>query len=365
MSWSAERLVLLLLAAGCAASAGGGRVAAEGDGGQGKGGGEGGRVLAVDAGGGAGGGRADAAVDSPPAAPDVTPDRGPPDRPSFDFCQPYAAKFCARLGACSAPYLLGVYGDQAGCRARLRLQCETEAALPGSGLTAATAVPCGDAFAAASCDQVFGGAVTACQMKGTAAKGAPCGSGVQCRSGFCRTPETTFCGTCDERAAEGGACDADESCQFPLLCSEAGHCATPAAEGELCNESRPCQAGLLFCAADNTCKRRSGEGRACNRTGAAPLQPCDIGLSCRPSANGTCRAIGFVAAGQACSVPTTASGTLVLCAASGSCVEGTCRPAGDDGQPCTLSPLGDSGGCLAPALCLEGVCKLPDPASCH
>jgi hypothetical protein len=347
---------MALLAAGCGASANGVR------------GGAGGEAPAVDAEGGAGGARADAAVDASLDAargPDLALDRGPPDRPSLDFCQPYATRYCARLATCSPPYLVGVYGDESGCQARLRLQCETEAALPGSGLTAAAAGPCGDALVAATCDQLFGATVPACQLKGTAARGAPCGAGVQCRSGFCRTAETSFCGTCDERAVEGASCDADEACQFPLVCSEAGQCATASAEGELCNERHPCLPGLLFCAADNTCKRRSGEGRACNRSGQGALQPCEIGFSCRPSTSGTCRAIRFVAAGQTCSVPMTASGTLILCAASGSCVEGSCRPAGADGQPCTVSPLGDSGGCLAPALCLEGVCKLPDPAACR
>src|SRR5205814_10473254 len=117
------------------------------------------------------------------------------------------------------------------------------------------------------------------------------------QGGFCRTPETSFCGKCDTRAADGAPCDSDQACQFPLLCSESGRCARPSAEGELCNETKPCQPGLLFCGADNTCRRPSAEGKSCNRTGSAPLQPCEIGFICRPTDNGTCRAIRFVDTG--------------------------------------------------------------------
>src|SRR6185436_7191609 len=239
-----------------------------------------------------------------------------------------------------------------------------EARAPGSGLTAASALACGDAFAGASCDDVFGDAIPACQVKGTLAKGAPCGAGSQCATGFCRRPETSFCGKCDSPAADGAACDTDDSCQFPLLCSEAGRCARPSGEGEFCNESKPCQPGPLFCGADNACHRPSAEGKSCNRSGTAPLQPCELGFTCRPSANGTCRPIRFVDAGLTCGISPTGS-SVILCVGSGSCVNNICKPPGQDGERCTPSPLGDSGGCLAPALCLEGLCQLPDPASCR
>jgi hypothetical protein len=350
MSRSNSLLALLLV--GCASPAGGG-----GTGGDAVGAGSGG------AGGGpsgTGGGRADAAValDAPPPV-DLAP-----DLPSTEFCAAYAAKFCDRVASCSPPYLVWVYGTTAACAQRFELQCQAEAVAPGSGVSAAAAMTCAAALDGASCDDLMADSVPACQVKGTLPAGAACGSGSQCASGFCRTPETAFCGKCDARGAEGSSCDSDAACQFPLLCSEAGRCAAPAGEGELCNESRPCKPGPLFCGSDNTCHRPSGEGKACNRTGSAAYQPCETGLICRPTANGTCRPLRLVDPGLTCGISPTGS-SVVLCNGSGSCVDDTCRLPGKDGEACTASPLGDSGGCLPPALCLGGLCKLPDPASCR
>jgi hypothetical protein len=338
-------LLAALLLVGCGASPGGGSAAAG------------------DAGGGGGG--AAAPDGAPPSRPDApSPVDLAPDGSSTEFCTSYGATFCDRLGSCSPPYLLWVYGGAQGCQDRIGLRCRAEAVAAGSGLSSATGMVCADALAGASCDELFADSVPACQFKGTLAGGAPCGSGAQCQSGFCRIPETAFCGKCDGRAAEGAGCDSDAACEFPLLCSEAGRCARPGAEGEFCNESKPCLAGPLFCGADNTCRRPSAEGKACNRTGSAALQPCETGFSCRPTDNGICRAIRLVETGLPCGISPTGS-SVVLCAGSGSCVNGRCEPPGRDGESCTPSPLGDSGGCLAPALCLGGLCQLPDPASCH
>jgi len=349
----AELAVVVALLAGCSGSGTGPGPASGGAGGE-AGAGAGGK----------GGNRADArAGDAPVGVPDAAiPVDLAPERPSVEFCATYASKFCERLGSCSQPSLTGVYGGLGACQERVGLDCRTEAVLPGAGLNTATGMACADALGAATCEDLLGNSVLACRIKGTLAKGAACGSDNQCQSGFCRTPETAFCGRCDTAGAADAPCDANDACEFPLLCSEAGRCARPSAEGEFCNETRPCKVGLLFCAADNTCKRPSGEGKACNRSAAAPFQPCETGLSCRPSANGLCRAIRLVEAGQPCGI---SGGTVVLCTGSGSCVNGICKPPGQDGERCTPSPLGESGGCLPPALCLEGACKLPDPASCQ
>jgi hypothetical protein len=344
MSRSAE-ILALLLAVGCGSSAGG--AAAGGTSGDGA----------------AGAGGA-APADGFPPAPDAPGVDLAPDLPTGEFCPDYAAKLCDRLQSCSGPYLSWVYGTMAGCQDRFEQQCRTEAATPGSGFSRTSGMACADALAGASCDDLLGDSVPACQLKGTLPAGAPCGSGSQCVSGFCRTSETAFCGKCDSRAAEGAGCDSDAACEFPLLCSEAGRCVRPAAEGELCGETQPCKSGPLFCGADNVCRRPSAEGQACNRTGSAALQPCETGFTCHPSDNGVCRPIRFVDVGLACGISPTGS-SVVLCTGSGSCVDSVCKPPGQDGEPCTASPLGDSGGCLPPALCLEGLCKRPDPASCR
>jgi hypothetical protein len=354
--------VLLLLALAACGSPGAGKGAGGGGSETGGSGGTGGAAEKRDAAAVTGGSRADAGRDLGVRPSDASAG-GSPDRPTdVEDCTPFAEALCARLAACSQQWLVWVYGDLAGCQERQRLACRIEAVLPGTGLAGAGLAACRAAIPAASCDELLSGTIPACQREGALPDGAACGSHTQCQTGFCRMPETSFCGKCAPRAAEGAACDTSASCQFPLRCSEAGRCVKGAAEGELCNESTPCRPGTLFCSQDNTCKRPSAEGKACNRIGNSIAQPCETGLSCRPAERGTCRAIRFVGAGEACGV--IANAAPVLCRASGSCVQNSCRPAGKDGEACTISPLGDSGGCLAPALCLEGRCKLPDPASC-
>jgi hypothetical protein len=355
MSKYAELGLLIALWAGC--GAGGGAAAPGGQGGGVAGSGTGG------ASGGAGGARLDARADGPATTPDAAiPIDVAPDVVSVDFCAGYAVRFCERLLICSRPYLNGVYGGMQPCQERLELQCRLEALLPGTGLDATTGAACGQAMMAAACEDLLGNTIPACQLKGTLAKGAACGSNAQCASGFCRMPETAFCGKCDTPGAADATCDSDDACEFPLVCSKAGRCAKGGIEGELCNETQPCKPGPLFCGFDNTCKRPSPEGMACNRSAPAPLQPCEIGFVCRPSANGLCRGIRLVDAGQTCGI---SGSNVVLCSGSGSCVNQVCKPPGKDGESCTAAPMGDSGGCLPPALCLEGLCKLPDPASCQ
>src|SRR3954454_22947462 len=185
MSKYAEPLLALLLVA-CSSA---GKAAAGGSGGPAGDGGTSGNDT--------GGRRGDAAL-----APDLALSIDlPPDAPSAEFCAGYAVKFCERLGGCSQTYLVGVYGTPARCQERLEIQCRAEVAAVGTGLSAVTGMACADALAGASCDALFGNSVPACQIEGTLGKGASCGSGSQCQSGFCRTPETSFCGKCDARAA--------------------------------------------------------------------------------------------------------------------------------------------------------------------
>lgn len=308
---------------------------------------------------GAAGGDPGAAMDAPRSV-----DGGSSDRSEPDDCDRYAAKLCGRFADCLAAYLVGVYGSAEVCAQRTALRCRNQTALPGTGATPMAIAACIEALGTAGCADLFGDTVPACQFVGTLSKGAPCGAGAQCDSGFCRTPETAFCGRCDVRGGEGATCDSDAACPVPLQCSEAGRCAPAALEGDLCNESRSCKKGAqLYCGADNACHRRSVAGKSCNRTGAGSPQPCEWGSVCRPTANGVCRPIRWAGPGEPCGLPMIGT-TVVLCAGSGSCVDGVCQPPGRDGDSCTPSPLGDSGGCLPPALCLEGHCQLPDPGSC-
>jgi hypothetical protein len=283
------------------------------------------------------------------------------------FCDDHAAKRCERLFACLPLYATQVYGDVKICGERFRTSCRIEAALTGTGLARSSSDACLEAMTAASCDDVFLDGLEACQLKGTLAAGVACGFDSQCASGFCRTPETSFCGVCEARALEGAECDSDRACAFPFLCSATGRCTKAGNEGDTCSQTAPCRRETFYCSnGDGTCKRYGSQGGTCNEGGPGIAAYCDWGLTCEPDGIGTCQPIRMVLAGQACG-PAGGGGPgspAVFCEGSASCIDRICQPPGKDGEACTVSPLGDSGGCLPPALCLGGICKLPEPAVC-
>jgi hypothetical protein len=284
--------------------------------------------------------------------------------PDLAFCDAYAARRCERLFACVPLYAQDVYGDSSTCTERFETGCRIEGVLVATGRNRASSDACLAAMSSATCDDVFLQGVDACQFKGSLAAGAACGADSQCASGFCRTPETSFCGVCAELAGEGAVCESDSACQSPLLCSEAGRCAKAGGEGATCSETAPCNWASFYCSnGDGTCKRYGTAGGACNEAGPDISAPCDWGLTCRPGGTGTCQPNRTVPAGQACGAAGPGE-PFVSCHGSASCIDNVCQAPGKDGEACTVSPLGDSPGCLPPAICLAGICRLPDPAAC-
>jgi hypothetical protein len=91
-----------------------------------------------------------------------------------------------------------------------------------------------------------------------------------------------------------------------------------------------------------------------------PFGSCDIlkGVFCHPLAL-HCQALGVAAANQPCG---SINNGFTACAANGVCSTTTnmCEPALPDGASCTMATH-----CTLPAACSGGVCKLPDPQSCH
>jgi len=125
------------------------------------------------------------------------------------------------------------------------------------------------------------------------------------------------CGRCMVRVALGQSCDTDTRCTMGARCI-LGQCATPRAVGESCTEDEQC----LF---------RRCEAGACARSEYAPRlygevfgQPCEGG-------SGYC--------GSA--VPLT-------------CVEGSCQPLSDEGEPCVPNVTYLS--CRTGQLCIDGRC---------
>jgi hypothetical protein len=298
---------------------------------------------------------------APPGVDGGVSSDGPDQPPPGERCEAYATVYCDRLAACAPRDIEYTFGDVATCRLRSRLSCTLAASAPGSGLTVAAAMGCVSALSSATCDDVLDHMLPACRFAGRLAIDAPCGAHAQCGSGHCRIPDGATCGLCAPLGADGAECESDEACQPQLLCSEVGRCAPAATDGEFCNERRPCRRLSLYCGAvDRTCHRPRGEGETCNVFGPAPVTPCDFGLSCRRStADSRCVRPQVALAGEAC------ERLLISCGGSASCLDGTCQAPGADGGRCTLSPQGDGPGCLYPATCSSGMCRLPDYARCQ
>jgi hypothetical protein len=232
---------------------------------------------------------------------------------------------CERIATCLPTSLQIVYGDEATCRSRQTLSAAASLALAKDADTGA----CADALRAMSCDEYVNlhGSPAACRFRGAVANGSACGTDWECSSGFCSFVDA--CGKCAEapnvmHGGSGAACDSGNDCEATLSCV-AGKCVARAAAGEPCGVDRPeCQTDL-YC----------GGGNVCSLPKLAAL-------------GDACGAIG---------------GELVFCK-GGYCkggVKGTCAPFTADGQACGTG----FDTCQPPASCVDGNCRLPDPAKCE
>jgi hypothetical protein len=110
-----------------------------------------------------------------------------------------------------------------------------------------------------------------------------------------------------------------------------------------------------------TCSAVLAAGATCDAT----AQNCDpfAGLYCDPTTK-VCAKVTLVAAGASCGL---SSSGYAQCSGKGTCRRagasqtGTCVAAAADGQTCDTVNGPD---CVTPAVCTNGVCKLPDAASC-
>jgi hypothetical protein len=269
-----------------------------------------------------------------------------------DGCAAYATNYCNRLATCS-PFLIQVqFGDVASCVARMQPLCGARMQAQGSGLGAAQVQACADAYPSAACEKVIlvGWQPDACAVKGTLADGAACGHGAQCVSGYCRTPFTQVCGACTPLVPLGGGCSRIEDCAAPYACLNSGTCGALTPRGGGCRTT-PCELDLECI--NLVCDSSPGAGAACENG----IYDCTdrLGLYCEPTTM-RCTAETVVPTGGSC-----ATGA-VICGSSGSCNPDTqiCDAPVDDGAACD-----STGRCRYPAVCVAGVCKAPDPTTCH
>jgi hypothetical protein len=281
-------------------------------------------------------------------------------------CTHLVDNLCSKLEAC-APFLIQIqFGNLMACKQRSQMICPSLLA-SGPGARSSNLEACAQAYAAVSCDDVVSNKPPgACDFHGSAAAGAVCAVTAQCSAGrYCSFSGGKSCGVCSPLFGSGGSCSADSDCQSGLVCPKpnnaaTGSCTVPGAQGAACDGTHTCLA-TLGCSA-GTCTPTLGPGAQCSTT-----QPCDSllrGLYCNRL--NLCAQITTVAPGVACGL--FADGTARFCSAGGKCkmadgaATGTCEAPAADGASCdaTNGPL-----CLAPALCINGACTLPDPASCH
>ncbi len=280
-------------------------------------------------------------------------------------CTDFASALCGKLNSC-APFLMQLeYGSVSACEQLEQGPCTEAVGANGSGANGSNVEACAQAYMSESCaDLESNNTPSACQVHGSLAAGTPCGSGIQCSGdSYCNVPSNATCGVCAALVASGGSCSNDGDCQKGLVChkpngSGTGTCVAPVAQGASCS------AGGAPCALPNvcfmgTCQAPGGAGAKCD----AVANNCDFtqGLYCQ---SGTCTKVAVATAGQACGL---VNGTYTLCGSGTQCMlagtsgMGTCSAAAANGAAC-----GSNGqSCMPGAVCVNNLCTVPNPASCH
>jgi hypothetical protein len=282
-----------------------------------------------------------------------------------------AQALCSKFDSCSTFYVKVIYGDSSTCSTRLAASLSNAITGNGSGLTAASLDACAQAIPGASCDDALGHNLpAACHSPaGQLANGTACGDSAQCSSGYCNIGIDGICGACAAaRSGVGASCHRDDDCDYGLLCAGAsastpqGTCATPGAAGAHCDTTQPCKRTLVC--SNGSCAMPGEAGAPCTRSGMQdPFGSCDelAGVYCSPT--GTCSKLAYAAAGGSCGF---VNNTLTVCSGGGTCLPpnsltGTCAATAMDGANCNAS----SAPCVTPAICRNGVCTVPNPATCH
>jgi hypothetical protein len=279
-------------------------------------------------------------------------------------CNDLAAKLCMKLNQCSSFAFSLAYTDMNQCLSRVGVTCPSGAKASGSGATAAALEACAQAYASADCAALVAGvAPSACNIHGSLAAGAACGSSVQCMgdNSYCNIPANQICGVCATRSGPGGPCTQAGDCNLDLACASTGMCVTPGDTGAQCNPQKPCKVSLSC--VNQQCSAPVGAMGTCDPN----VQNCDYSAGLFCNASNKCIAYKTAAAGAMCGLSSTSdsytlcNGTL-LCPTTSMSLRGTCPMISMDNAMC--DPNGLQSQCLAPAVCVNGMCVLDDPSSC-
>ncbi|GAC1352537.1 MAG: hypothetical protein NVSMB1_16390 [Polyangiales bacterium] len=271
-------------------------------------------------------------------------------------CADEAAAACDSFSRCAPLVVTLSFGDLAKCKERALLGCASRFTATGTSETTAKAERCVAAVASATCANLLSAtAPSGCEtLPGKLIDGTACGDNAQCASTFCAKKAGAGCGTCAPANVEGGPCESDDACGRGLKCAPTKKCTKSALIAASCDPmSAPCAAGLSCYGGKCVAGAKSGD--KCD-----PLEKtapnCDLlqGLICST----TCKPLVFANAGEACGQ---VGMDFKLCRGGGDCKDGKCVAPAVDGGKCddAMGP-----GCLSPATCVNGACKLPDAGSC-
>jgi hypothetical protein len=140
---------------------------------------------------------------------------------------------------------------------------------------------------------------------------------------------------------------------------------TPGALGAKCDGNTPCNFG--FACFKGACVAAPGQGAPCDLLGLTNPS-CDLSqaLYCDVTSH-TCAAAPFGASGDPCGLVGTAyklCGGAFYCTAPNPLAQGTCRAKAADGAACTTD-VTKGAPCLLPAVCVNGICTIPDATKCN
>jgi hypothetical protein len=280
-------------------------------------------------------------------------DAGFPGTRYESVCAGWAARYCLAQQGC--PFSVR-WEEPDQCVQRTTLSCEMVANNPDVSFDPARLEAC------ATPDAGVCSVPGMCLGPGRAPLGAPCVINEACDSGFCamwgRNPAgSAWCGWCETITPVcGGKCKAGEAC---IPTDDGGErCATQYPTGGPCQKDGECFSGICD---HGKCVPPSPPvplGGAC---GADAGLFCELGRDFCDSTS-HCAPMTFAYYGQPC----IGQGSLtedIVCRGYAACdySENLCVPPAGDGDFCDGT---QALGCLYPAVCVDHVCRFPEPGTC-
>lgn len=296
---------------------------------------------------------ADTVVSHDAAAPDGPTPEAEAGDPNDASCTALATASCNKAAECNPSIIKGQFGSLATCIERRKISCLGSAAAPGSGFDPTLVNACAASIPSETCMQAAHGPhATACAQKGSLDEGAPCGFGLQCKSGNCDLASGTSCSTCTKPLLPLGSPCTGFQCESGLQCV-ANTCVRASNTGGPCSATQPCWIGAICLA--GTCVARANKGESC-----ATID-CDgrLGLAC-DTATKTCVETVIPALGGACGPPNCGAGICKPTSDSGPA--GICVARIADGMPCDAA---SGNPCLQASACTGGKCTPFDATNCR